>query len=196
MRLAMVLLVLLLASCDNQPTKTGRPPPSLNTSSPSPSRAASPATGNPTPSRTTAEGRLELRGDDLGVTRVGAPKREAVAAVSSVLGVGDTSATARDCIDSYSSAAWKDLVLSFDRSGRLNGWQVDTPRVATPAGVRVGTTVATLRRVYGRQVTFFPADSDNSPSYEVRGVDITGYLSSEAATGRVTSLVNGACHGA
>lgn len=191
MRVAACLLVVLLAGCEAGSTDAGGPAPSI---SPTPVTVSSaPVSSSPTPTATPRQ--LELRGDDLGITRVGARKQEAVVAVSRALGRADTSAGAPDCIDSSSSAAWKDLVLSFDAAGRLNGWQVNTPRLATPSGVRVGTTVATLKRVYGRQITFFPADPDNSPSYQVNGVAITGYLDSAADSGRVTALVNGACHG-
>jgi hypothetical protein len=165
--------------------------------SPSTSASASPgaslAGSGPSPSPT-AKG-LELRGDDLAATRIGDPKADAVAAVERHLGPGDTSPDAVSCVSGHSEVDWPDLRLSFDADDRLNGWAVSTSRLATPSGVRVGTTVAELKRIYGDSLQLYPTNPDHGLTYGVTGVDILGHLDGNSDDSRVTSLANGACTG-
>jgi hypothetical protein len=186
MRAATVALLLLLAACESDPS-TVTPP------SGSPLPVITSAT--PTPSATRAAPILQLSGDDLGVTRIGAPKLQATAAVSKVLGRVDTSPGPTRCIGSSTEARWTDLTLSFDAAGKLNGWFVTTAKLSTPSGVRVGTTVAQLKRIYGDKLTFYPANTENPPTYSVRQVQMVGYLSNATDSARVTSFANRACTG-
>ena len=163
--------------------------------SPAPSTASSPEPSPATPSPTPSLQQIELRGDDLAVTRIGAPKEEAVAAVAAVLGPGDTSPSGVSCVGSDSEVVWPDLRLGFDAEDRLNGWSVGTPRLKTPSGVHVGTTVATLREVYGDDLILYPPNPDMGHAYGVRNVEMVGFLSGDRPQDTVTGLANGACSG-
>jgi hypothetical protein len=193
MRAALALAVVLLAGCESasEPSvrATASPPRTSLSPSPSGQPSSSPSTSPSATPRT-----IQLLGSSLGVTRIGAAKQEAIKAVAEVLGT-PRRPTSSFCIHALTEAHWPDLVLAFDDQERLSGWAAPTARLATPSGVRVGSTVATLKRVYGDRLTFYPKNPDNPPSYEVRGVDMRGYLSGTADSDRVIGLINGSCAG-
>lgn len=154
-------------------------------------------TASPTGVATPSAQRLELRGDDLGVTRIGANKAAAISAVSRVLGDPSVPHAVTGCPGSASEVGWaRDLLLAFDGAGRLKGWAVNTSRLATPSGVRVGTTLARLHATYRARLTLLPPTGDQpTPGFVVKGVSMVGWLSGEAATDHVTELANGICTG-
>lgn len=162
------------------PTTTGRPPTPASTTS------TSPGTSSPA-------GALRLGGNDLGVTRVGAPFREAVAAVSGVLGppTGDP-APDSSCVGAEDETAWGPFRLAASR-GQVSGWTSTSRTLATPAGVTVGTTLATLRQAYGTRLDVRLPNPDTGTIFVVTGADLGGGLSGQDASSTVTSLGNGTC---
>lgn len=138
--------------------------------------------------------RLELGGDDLGVTRVGAPFREAVSAVAAVLGppAGDPAPDSA-CIGAQEEASWPGFRMG--RSGaKVSGWLSTSPTLATPAGAKVGTTVNALRQAYGARLQVRPAPEPGDPAtFAVDGAALGGALTGSAPTDTVTRLHNGTC---
>ena len=137
---------------------------------------------------------LRLGGDDLGVTRVGAPFREAVAAVAGALGrpAGDPAPDSA-CIGAEEETSWEGFRLG-STGGRLSGWRSTTPALTTPAGVGVGTTLEALRRAYGAALQVRPPpEPDSAPVFVVAGAGIAGTLSGPGPADTVTSMFNGTC---
>ena len=187
----------LLAAGGDEPSRRAAGPAVSSDPSPSPSATPSPSpspSASPSPSPFPPP-RIELRGDDLAVTRVGDPREQAVPAVVAVLGPGDADPPSVSCVGSDTEVAWPDLRLGFDAQGRLNGWVAGTPRLQTPSGVRVGTAVRDLRRIYGDRLRLFPPNPDGGHSFDVAEVDLVGFLDGDAPDSRVTALANGACTG-
>lgn len=152
-------------------------------------RDPTPTPAAPSPVATPAG--LVLGGDDLGVTRVGAPYREAVRAVSRVLGppTADPSDTTSCVGAGQLEVEWPRFRLAVT-DDRVSGWTSTDPRLRTPSGVGIGTTVGQLRRVYGERLQLFQASPDTGPGFAVEGVALGGGLSDD---GRVTGFWNGAC---
>lgn len=175
------------------PEPTGEPAATAPAVTPPPSQEPPEP---PQPSRPAPAGEVELRGDDLAVTQVGAPRAQAVAAVTAALGAPseDPSSLTR-CPASMREVAWPELTLAFDEQDRLAGWTTQSPSLRTPSGVAVGTTVARLREVYGDRLQLFPPNPDHGDTYGVEGVSMSGGLSGPADTDRVLSLSNGFCTG-
>lgn len=169
------------------PGSPGPLPPA--TTSTGPTGAASP------PSTTVAPGRLSLGGTDLGVTRVGAPLRDAVAAVSAVLGrpVGDP-APDTACIGAEDETSWGSFRLA-GTAGTLSGWLSTSRTLVTPAGVTVGTALPALRSAYGSRLEIRPPAPDASTVFVVAGAGLGGTLSGESPADTVTSLSVGTCEG-
>jgi len=150
--------------------------------------SAPPSTTKPKPAD------LRLGGDDLGVTRVGAPSKEAVAAVTAVLG-GPLADPATDsaCIGSQEETAWAGFRLGMT-GGKLSGWRSTSTTLSTPAGATVGTTLAALRTAYGAALTLRPAaEPDEAPVFLVKGTNLGGTLAGPEPTDAVTSLFSGTC---
>lgn len=149
----------------------------------------------PSPSGPTAApvtGGLVLGGDELGVTQVGAPYREAVRAVSQVLGppVADPSAGSACVGAEQLEVEWPRFRLAVS-GDRVSGWSSSDPALRTPSGVGVGSTLAELQRVYGERLQRFEATPDSGAGlFGVEGVALGGDLD---GSGRVTRLWNGAC---
>lgn len=175
------------------PVSSSTSEPGSGTSSTGPS---SPTTAGPGASSSIPKppGRLELGGDDLGVTRVGAPFREAVSAVAAVLGppTGDPAPDSA-CIGAQEETSWAGFRLG--RSGaKLSGWLITSPTLATPAGVKVGTTLSALRQAYGARLQVLPAPEPGDPAtFVVAGAALGGTLTGSATTDTVTRLHNGTC---
>ncbi|CAA9347020.1 MAG: hypothetical protein AVDCRST_MAG16-2111, partial [uncultured Frankineae bacterium] len=204
----------LVASAPPSPSATSSPVPSPPPSptagptrvpqpvapSPTDEPVATDAPPSPTPSppggSSSTAGQIELRGDDLAVTQIGAPREQAVHAVTAVLGAPaeDPSSVTR-CVASMAEVSWPELTLAFDEQGRLSGWLSQSPSLSTPSGVTAGTTVAQLREVYGDRLTLHPPNPDNGDTYTVEGVSMVGGLSGSADADRVVSLANGGCTG-
>ncbi len=147
-----------------------------------------PSTSKPKPAD------LRLGGDDLGVTRVGAPSKEAVAAVTAALGrpLADP-ATDSACIGAQGETAWAGFRLGMT-GGKLSGWRSTSTSLSTPAGATVGTTLAALRTAYGAAFTLRPgAEPDEAPVFLVKGTNLGGTLTGPEPTGTVTSLFSGTC---
>lgn len=146
---------------------------------------------------TAAPAQLRLGGDDLGVTRVGAPFREAVAAVAGALGrpAGDPAPDSA-CIGAEEETSWEGFRLGSS-GGRLSGWRSTTPALTTPAGVGVGTTLEALRRAYGAALQVRPPpEPDSAPVFVVAGAGIAGTLSGPGPADTVTSIFHGTCEAA
>lgn len=162
-------------------------PPTVPAPPPAPTDAPTPDPGRPI---------LELRGDDLAATTIGDAREGAVAAVSAVLGAPSSDpAVDVACVHALSEVAWPSFRLAFNASGLVSGWVSRSPELRTPSGVRVGTTVATLRQVYGEKLTLHPANPDNPESYTVQGVQMVGYLNGADSASEVVALANGECTG-
>lgn len=188
-------VVLVLAGCGGDGGGSAAPTSAATTASP-PSSPSSP----PSPSVTTepsqgSKGGVVLGGEDLGVTRLGEPFREAVAAVSEVLGEPDEDpAQTVSCIEATTEVRWGDFVLAA-QDDRLAGWTSQSQTVQTPSGVIVGTPLSELVQLYGPSLERFPADPDNPPTFAVEGVDVRGALSSAEDDASVTRLYSGFCGG-
>ncbi len=136
---------------------------------------------------------VELRGDDLAVTRVGAPFREAVGAVSGVLGRPSADPTPdTSCAHAFEEVEWTGFRLAAT-DGVVSGWVSTRKDLKTPSGVTVGTTVAGLRRIYGDSHRLEAPNPDSGWTFELRDVNLAGGLSGSADTDRVTYLFNGSC---
>lgn len=184
------------ASSAPAPTAGFNPSPSTSPGprvQPSPSVAPAPpatAAASPSPSR-----RLWLNGADLGVTRVGAPYQQAVAAISAVLGppLYDPDPVTH-CVDAQREVGWANFHLAVT-DGKVSGWASTDGRIATPSGVRVGTTVARLKQVYGERLRLLPPQVDSGRLFDVTGVDQFGSLTDGTDSGTVLAFANGACTG-
>lgn len=156
-----------------------------------PAAPPAPAPSSAAPSPSPAAAGLVLGGDELGVTRVGAPYREAVRAVARVLGPASA-----DPSDSTACVGAGQLEVEWPRfrlavtDDRVSGWITDDPRLRTPSGVAVGATVDELRRTYGDRLRLYEANPDAGPGFTVEGVELGGDL---GPSGRVTRLWNRAC---
>lgn len=105
---------------------------------------------------------VRLDGNGLGVTTYGATVSAATKAISAVLG-NPTGHPAAGCTGRYEQTAWHDLVVQFV-AGRFRGYRylaggtygaptpavvrTTTPRLATPAGITLGSSLAQTRRAY------------------------------------------------
>lgn len=157
-----------------------------------PSSTAAPA-GPATTAPAAGPGGMRLDGDNLGVTRVGAPFRQAVAAVTAVLGrpTGDP-APDTSCLGAEDETAWASFRLASS-GGRVSGWISTSTSLATPAGATVGTTLAALRQAYGPRVQVPPPAPDSGTIFLIPEARLSGMLSGPAPTDTVTSLSNGTC---
>jgi len=173
------------------PASTAAPSASTST----PSAAVSAPTLPASPPAQGSKGGVVLGGEELGVTRLGEPFREAVAAVSAVLGEPDADpAETVSCIEAQTEVRWGEFVLAA-QDDRLAGWSSASPTLQTPSGVTVGTPLAELARVYGTSLERFPANPDNPPTFAVAGVDVLGSLSSAEDDASVTRLFSSFCGG-
>lgn len=177
------------------------------TAGPAPAAPAAPSTapvvpstaapGPAVPGTGAPAGRLRLGGDDLGLTRVGAPFREAVAAVTTELGrpSGDPPPDTA-CIGAEEEAAWGAFRLA-STGGRVSGWFSTSSSLATPAGVTAGTDLAELRRAYGDRLQVRPPpEPDGRPVFVVTATRLGGTLTGQAPGDTVASLFNGTCESA
>lgn len=174
----------------SQPTS----PTSAPVSTAGPTTPAARAPAPPTSSSPPAPGTLRLGGDDLGVTRVGSPFREAVAAVTRALG-RPTADPAPDtaCVGAESETSWEGFRLASN-GGRVSGWRSTSKTLATPEGTTVGAPVASLRQAYGAALEIRPAPEPGGlPVFVVNGPRIGGTLSGTAPTATVGSIFNGTC---
>lgn len=136
-----------------------------------------------------------LGGASLGVTRIGAPFRQAVDRISAVLGTPTADPKKSvTCINAASEVQWGDFLIA-ERDGAVGGWSSTSRTLQTPSGVTVGTTVATLKQVYGQRLKLYPANPDGGPSFEVTGTSVGGVLSGSGSSATVTSLRTAFCAG-
>jgi len=137
---------------------------------------------------------LRLGGDDLGVTRIGAPAREAVEAITGALGRPLAEpATDTACIGAEEETTWEGFRLAVT-GGTASGWLSTSRTLATPAGASVGSTLAALRQAYGAALQVPPVpEPGDLPVFVVQGAGIAGTLSGPEETGTVTSISNGTC---
>jgi hypothetical protein len=177
-------------------TAASTAPAAVPPSAPAPSSASpSPLPAAATPSVTpAAPAVLRLGGDDLGVTRVGAPDADAVRAVSAVLGppVADPAPTTACVGAGDREVEWADFGLAIT-DGRVSGWSSTDGRLRTPSGVTIGTTVTELREVYGDRLELHDASPDSGPGFAVRGVELGGALTGPGGDDRVAAFFNRAC---
>lgn len=189
------------------PSSTPPPTPTLTTSA-SPTAVSSPTptsspsvkpvpTTSPRPTvapTTPASSALQLNGGDLGVTRLGEPYEQALDAITTVLGKGTAVSDRVYCIGSDRTTQWG-AFRAVSKGGMLSGWTISSNRLEAPSGVKVGTDVATLERVYGDRFQRFGPNPDNGPTFSVQGVDFLGGLSSTESDATVTSLYTASCSG-
>jgi hypothetical protein len=136
-----------------------------------------------------------LGGAELGVTRLGEPFREAVAAVTAVLGEPDADpAETVACLEAETEVRWGEFFLAA-QDDRLAGWSSTSMTLQTPSGVTVGTPLDEVERVYGSSLQRFPANPDNPPTFAVAEVDVLGSLSSAGDDATVTRLFTSFCSG-
>lgn len=165
---------------------------------PSTSASTSEASRPPTTSATSATSqpatpKVELRGDDIAITKVGAPFREAVEAFSRALGRPSADPTPDTaCVHADEEVEWSGFRIARS-DGTVSGWVSTRKDIKTPSAVTVGTTVAMLRRVYGNRLLLEPPNPDVGMTFEVRGVNLAGVLSGPASTDTVSHLFNGSC---
>lgn len=184
-------LVLTVGGCSGSDGESSAAPETSSTRS---APASPPATPR-SPPAPGSKGGVVLGGEDLGVTRLGEPFREAVAAVSAVLGEPDADpAEIVSCIGAETEVRWGDLVLAA-QDDRLAGWASRSATLQTPSGVTVGTPLTELERVYGSSLQRFPANPDNAPTFAVESVDVLGSLSSAEDDASVTRLFTSFCAG-
>ena len=152
-----------------------------------------PSTPAAPPAPAPAPGGMRLDGDDLGVTRVGAPFREAVGAVAVALGrpTGDPAADT-SCVGAEDETTWGSFRLASS-GGRVSGWLSTSTSLGTAAGVRVGTTLAALGQAYGSRLDLPPPAPDSGTIFLVPGAQLAGTLTGPAPTDTVTSISNGTC---
>jgi len=161
--------------------------------------SATPAPGSPATTGAPATAAppapvLRLGGADLGVTRVGAPFRQGVAAISGSLG-RPTADPAPDsaCIGAQDETSWAGFRLASS-DGKVSGWLSTGTNLATPAGVRVGSTIAALRQAHGAALQVRPApEPDAVAVFVVTGAGLGGTLTGTAPADTVTSISNGTC---
>ena len=160
------------------------PPPAV----PSPPPSATPSASAAAPAE------LVLNGDDLGVTRVGAPYADAVRAVTAVLGppLADPSPTS-SCVGAGDrEVEWAEFRLAVT-DDRVSGWSSTDGALETPSGVGIGTTVTELQEVYADRLQLYDANPDSGPGFTVTGVELGGALTGPGADDRVTAFFNRAC---
>ena len=174
------------------------PPSATATVAPAPTASTSagppPASPSPVPSAAPPGRELQLNGDDLGVTRVGAPSADAVRALSAVLGppVADP-APATACVGAGErEVEWADFRLAIT-GGRVSGWSSTDGRLTTPSGIGIGTTVTEMQEVYGDRLELYDANPDSGPGFAVTGVELGGSLTGPGGDDRVTAFYNRAC---
>ena len=178
------------------------PDATATTTTGAPGAATGPTSATPSPAATTGAPAtapppapvLRLGGNDLGVTRVGAPFREGVAAISGSLG-RPTADPAPDsaCIGAQDETSWAGFRLASS-DGKVSGWLSTGTNLATPAGVRVSSTIAALRQSHGAALQVRPApEPDAVAVFVVTGAGLGGTLTGTAPTDTVTSISNGTC---
>jgi len=170
-------------------------PPVAPPVAPTPTAEPVPTTPAPTPSASSAApAELQLNGDDLGVTSVGAPYADAVAAVTAVLGppVADP-ASATACVGAGErEVEWAGFRLAVT-DGAVSGWSSTDGRLSTPSGIGIGTTITQMQEVYGDRLELYDANPDGGPGFAVTGVQLGGTLSGPTGDDRVTGFYNRAC---
>lgn len=168
-------------------SSSGPPRPSITVTTPPGARPTSDPAGRQV---------IQLRGDDLAVTAIGATRTEAVAALTAVLGAPQSDPAADvGCVDAHTEVAWSQFRVGFDVVGRLSGWASTNPAITTPSGIAVGSTVARLEQLYGDRLHLSPSDSEARDTYTVDGVQMLGQLSGTTPSDVVTALRNGDCTG-
>ena len=169
--------------------------PSVEPSAASPTEPTTPPAPPVVPSPTEAPpAQLVLGGDDLGVTRVGAPYADAVRAVTAVLGppLADPSPTT-GCVGAQDlEVEWAGFRLAVS-DGAVSGWSSRDPALETPSGIGIGTTVETMQRVYGERLRLHGPNPDDGPGFVVDGVELGGNLTGTTSADRVTRFYNRAC---
>jgi hypothetical protein len=157
------------------------------------------ATGSSTTAGGGAASAVVLSGSNLGPTALGTPADEAVSSMRKALG-----APSRDLPDPGATCPGPERMVSWGRlslyftGGKLAGWgyastPAGPPQLSTPSGITIGSTVATLRRVYGTQVKIHAADSPFPAGFSVpvSGGDLTGTLTGTGDSDTTTSLAYG-----
>jgi hypothetical protein len=161
----------------------------------SPPAEPSPSSAAPTPSASASPPAvLQLRGDDLGVTGVGAPYADAVRAVTAVLGppVADPAPTTACVGAGEREVEWAEFRLAIT-DGRVSGWSSTDGRLSTPSGVGIGTTLTQMLELYGDRLELYEASPDSGPGFAVAGVELGGSLTGATGDDRVTAFFNRAC---
>jgi hypothetical protein len=175
-----------------QPAPTTGPSPQSSPSSESTASSPPAATGSASP---LSRPKMWLNGDDLGVTHVGAPYKEAVAAISVVLGPPLYNPDpVTHCVDAQFEVSWAQFHLAVS-GGKVSGWASKDTRLKTPSGVRIGTTVATLKRVYGSRLRLLPPQAHSGWLFDVQGVEQFGSLSDGSDAATVIGFANRGCTG-
>lgn len=193
---AAVALSVLTACSDDPDPSQAAPQVAITTSTPTTATASVSASPNPTTSPAQAEPsstKVVLFGDDLGPAKVGNPFRQAVAALSLVLGKPTADPTEDvACAHADQEVTWRGDFRIAELDGKVAGWFSTSKALSSPSGVHVGTTVARLKRVYGAKLNIIPIEG-SAVEFNVDGVSFAGALESKKDTARVTALYNGVC---
>lgn len=167
------------------------PVTSSSAAAPSPSASAAP-TSSPTRARPSSQ-KVVLFGNDLGPAKIGDPFPAAVKALSAVLGEPGPETDDASCIRGDRGVDFGDFHVTSE-NGKLAGWSSESTTLATPSGIRVGTTVATLRRVYGSDLALTkPPGAESLPEFSVRGSVVQGIVDGFSPDDKVSSLFTSAC---
>jgi hypothetical protein len=178
------------------PSTTGKP----GAGAPTTRKGATAASGGTATTSASGGGSaVVLSGTDLGPTTIGAPADDGVAALTRALGppTRDLKEPGAECPGPERLVRWGRFSIQVV-DHKITGWSYEStpagpPTLATPSGVTTGTTVATLRRVYGDKLTISPADDTFPASFRipVAASALTGTLTGTADDATTTSLTYG-----
>lgn len=199
--LALALAALTACSSDG-PAPSEAAPPLEATAATSTAPATSAAPSTPAPVATTSPAsakplasEIVLFGNDLGPAKIGDPFDDAVAALTTVLGPPDPEIDTVTCIRGDRQVTWGDFTVTSE-DGKLSGWLSSSTSLATPSGIRVGTTVATLRRVYGSKLAITkPPGAESVTEFSAQGSVVAGSLDGDGTSDSdtVDALYTAAC---
>lgn len=197
------LLVLAAPACGRDTTTT-----TTTTSTVAATTTGVSVTSTTRPAATTttvAKAPVVLRSDGLGVVAVGATKDATVAALTAAL--GPSTATGKGCElagPDVTTVSWKELSVQFVQ-GKFDSYTLRPPpgtqpvlNLKTPEGATLGTTVASLKNLYGTRLTIpgLPPEfggNDFAITFAATPARLFGSLTATTDQGTVQSLFTQVC---
>ena len=150
--LAAIVIVMLMSACQLQPAETSEPtplPPGASSTSALPAPVSSPSGNNPSPtdasSGATKDATTFIRDDGTGVISAGMT----VAAFRRKAAVLGWSCSPKTGTDKYGTITVGLNQFNFV-NGRLYFISIEDPAFSTERGLRVGDSVDTMKRLYGK----------------------------------------------